>query len=489
MIFSFSPPNIVYGSDSSETILSHLSTRVMDVILGGNPAQHLYYLLEFLAAWEERPAYLTPMAYEWCSAISAMGGRLVERETPIIQPRLSKGCLVVTPILSPPDSFSPFEPEWLGLKLRLRPQDPASCNFPSTSNREFSQVGPCCDLARFGDAPHQARRASLKDLTPLDYAHLLSVTLEIGFRLVAPDPNPIWDSDQPALCSNGTSHHDWVFKTAFSSHDEEVIADAACAWNTGPGRLPFTSYVHYFIKRVERDTPFSPRLRRVSISAIECTLGELEGSALEVVRLLDRLNVDVDDMKDKTAWVSLLIDVMYSLGGPKSLSSHYWDLLDRLASFAQLHQDYGPWAMEVMGLLEEAEDWEKLETWAVIVWQSRWTESIEDVGQVTRKLLSQRPSALPRFEDMREVWRVGKKMGDLRQICDQARTEQSSSESPHRTSLFILVAPLCSKSAFLPLQSTDSCPAARSIRFCGRNSGVPSSSQCCRELRFQLRHR
>ena len=80
---------------------------------------------------------------------------------------------------------------------------------------------------------------------------------------------------------------------------------------TGPGRLPFTSYVHYFIKRVERDTPFSPRLRRVSISAIECTLGELEGSALEVVRLLDRLNVDVDDMKDKTAWVSLLIDVMY----------------------------------------------------------------------------------------------------------------------------------------------------------------------------------
>lgn len=44
--------------------------------------------------------------------------------------------------------------------------------------------------------------------------------------------------------------------------------------------------------------------------------------------------------------------------------------------------------MEVMGLLEEAEDWEKLETWAVIVWQSRWTESIEDVGQVTRKLLS-----------------------------------------------------------------------------------------------------
>jgi hypothetical protein len=70
-VLSFSLLNIVYASDSLETILSHLSIRVMNVIADGSYLHHLNYLLEFLAAWEKRPAYLTPMAYQWCSAISA----------------------------------------------------------------------------------------------------------------------------------------------------------------------------------------------------------------------------------------------------------------------------------------------------------------------------------------------------------------------------------------------------------------------------------
>jgi len=71
---TFQPPNIVYTSDSLEIILSHLSTSVMSAIVDGDALQHLNFLLEFLAAWSKCPTCLTPMAYEWCSAISDVGG-------------------------------------------------------------------------------------------------------------------------------------------------------------------------------------------------------------------------------------------------------------------------------------------------------------------------------------------------------------------------------------------------------------------------------
>ena len=63
LIISFNPPDIVHASDSLEIILSHLSARVMDVIANGNRVERLKYLLKFLAAWKERPACLTPIAY------------------------------------------------------------------------------------------------------------------------------------------------------------------------------------------------------------------------------------------------------------------------------------------------------------------------------------------------------------------------------------------------------------------------------------------
>jgi hypothetical protein len=83
---SFSLLIIVYASDSLETILTHLSTRVMSIIADGNGLQHLNLLLEFLVAWEKRPVYLTPMAYEWCSAISEAARRLGVGNTPVNPP-------------------------------------------------------------------------------------------------------------------------------------------------------------------------------------------------------------------------------------------------------------------------------------------------------------------------------------------------------------------------------------------------------------------
>jgi hypothetical protein len=70
----------------------------------------------------------------------------------------------------------------------------------------------------------------------------------------------------------------------------------------------------------------------VSIRAIErIRYGVLEVSGLETVRLLNRLNVDVNDMVDRHVWVWLLAEVIRLTTGLESLSSHYWRLLDKLA--------------------------------------------------------------------------------------------------------------------------------------------------------------
>ena len=61
------------------------------------------------------------------------------------------------------------------------------------------------------------------------------------------------------------------------------------------------SFMSYFAKRVEKDTPFSPRLRRVGIYAIGCIWRDgPKVSVLEIVPLLDRLEVDADDVVEKT---------------------------------------------------------------------------------------------------------------------------------------------------------------------------------------------
>lgn len=65
--------------------ISYLSTRVMIVIADGNCSRHLNCPPEFLAGWEKRPVYLTPMAYWWYSAISAVARRLRPSEMSAVQ--------------------------------------------------------------------------------------------------------------------------------------------------------------------------------------------------------------------------------------------------------------------------------------------------------------------------------------------------------------------------------------------------------------------
>jgi hypothetical protein len=384
----------------------------MDVIADGICLEHLDFLLEFLAAWEKRPVYLTPMAYRWCSTISEAAGRLGVGEPPVGKP--SKQHLQFLP-----DQLR----RRIKHRLRLRPRDLDRFGFSGIMEEGFSAVRPGYNPVRIDNTSDHTHICP-PELIPFHYARLLPMILEIGFRLAGPGHG------RPAL---RTFHREWTFKSVFSNEDDESIADAATVWVIGGDRTPPGSFVCYFAERMERSTPFSPRLRQVAIRVIErfwCS--ELEASELEIVRLLDRLGVDVEDMVEKYTWAQLLVGVIRLPAGLESLSSHYWRLLVKLAQAVRYVVYFTPRDVEMMRLLEEAGDWERLEDWTVVIWLLSPQDNLkEDVKQVTLKLLLQRPSALARLENL---YRTGpmyyRDKDKLQQICDQARAEHLPSESP-----------------------------------------------------------
>ena len=264
----------------------------MDAIASGDCVQYLGHLLKFLAAWGGRPACLTPMVYQWCSAFSEMAAGTGKNVSCIGQSHSSSSLVTSRGI-------------FLGFDQR------------------FTEVGPGCDRIH---CVHGLRR----NLNFYECVDLLIKALKIGFHLARPG------RDQSAIYLNHTSHHNWMFEVAFSSSDDEIIADAICAWIADSDHTPASSFVHYFAKRVENTRPFPPRLREVGTRAI-CRIrsGELIMSALETVRLLNRLEVCVDDAYDTdgpTYWAHRLVWAIRSPPGFERLSSHNWRLLGKLTS-------------------------------------------------------------------------------------------------------------------------------------------------------------
>ena len=89
------------------------------------------------------------------------------------------------------------------------------------------------------------------------------------------------------LANPGINHQEWMFETAFSSDEDEVIVDAVSAWIVGDGRAAPGPCARYIAKRVERNAPFSPMLQQQYIHAIECTWRResIERAELETVHL------------------------------------------------------------------------------------------------------------------------------------------------------------------------------------------------------------
>ena len=383
---------------------------MIDAIANGNCVEHLEYLLRFLAAWKERPACLTPMAYQWCSAFSGM------------ITGLGKSTYRVSYVITRPDPTLKFE-------------------------NGFTDVGPGCDLVH---RTYRCRRV----LNLYDSQDLLLKTLEIGFRLARPG------RDLPAIRLDHTSDRDRMFEVAFSSGRDEVFADATYAWLADSDCTSTSSLARYFADRVEQPKPFSQKLRQAGIDAICYTWNsELTVPEPETVRLLNHLEADVDEMKEKYGWINLSVSVIRSPTGFGSLSSHNWRLLDKLTSTTRFYGYHIERDMEVMRSLEKAEDWEKLEVWMWIVWMSLpesgprglmedapTRESMEDIEQVTLELSLRRPSALQRFKNLCEKYTGWWDYDDkLQGICKQARAEQLPLDPPPYVSnspaqgLFVLI--------------------------------------------------
>jgi len=363
----------------------------MDAFANRNHVPYLIMLLDFLSTWKERPACLTPMAYEWCSVFSEVTEGLGQDSMRISEFR--------------------YRDHWFGLDMELAHAEP----------------GP--DLVHPDDNSH-ARGRPL-GLDHKECADLLLRTLEVGFRLA-----DISDRQLP-LDLKHTSHHDQIFEAVFSSGDDEAIADAVGAWIVGESSPP-SSCAPYFAMRLTRATPLSPRLRRAGIRALVNNRSTI--SIPDALYLLNCLHVDVDDVVETdyvwSLWSWLLMRVIRSPTGFESLSSHYWRLLGKLTSRAIFYDRLEPRDVEVIKSLDEVEDWEKLEAWMPIVWGLRvldpMPESMEDIRRVTLKLASQRPSALQKLENLCKscgIWDP-EACTALELILDWVRAGQSSLKSP-----------------------------------------------------------
>ena len=367
---------ILFPSDSLGAILSHLSRRILDVIPDVHYTGRLTRLLDTFLAWENRPPCLTPMVYQWCSAIS--------------------------------ENIKRFKQDGIG------PRSPQTSPDGSMG----------LHLPRQGDSN--------------PYVALLFPALAVAFRQI--DPNHI-SSD---IRLTHTRYHEMMFENTFASDDDGVIADVVSIWVVDPLVTPSGPCTLHLIKLTERGRPFSPRLRRMIVCALQGRWPiELEAAGVELVLLLNHLEVDVEDMDDmvsKLYWVSLLAGMLRSLEGQKHLSSHYWLFLGKLISMgARPPPQSHDLDMKIMKSLEDVEDWEKLEAWLLAVWGSWYTGGtvpMEDVEQATIKLFLQQPTSVPRFKDLcadtppayPSLFHLH---GDkLQWICDKMQAEQLCLELP-----------------------------------------------------------
>jgi len=363
-----------------------LSTRVMDAFANRTHVQRLMFLLDFLAAWEKRPACLTPMAYQWCSVFSE------------VTEGLEQGGMQISKSLQ--GNY------WFDLDM------------------EFTHADPDRDPVHPDDNSH-ARGRPL-GLDHEQCADLLLRTLEVGFRLA----DISWR--RLPLNLNHTSHHDQIFEAVFSYGDDEAIADAVGAWIVGESP-PDSSCTRYFAMRAARATPLSPRLRRAGIRVLEHNWDTI--SISDALYLLNCLHVDVDDVvENEYEWSWLLMRVICSPTGFESLSSHYWCLLGKLTLESLSNATLEPRDVEVMKSLEEVEDWEKLEVWVPILWVclvcTFIPDFVEDIGRVTLKLASTCPPALQKLENLCKRAKESDARVALQLILNQARAEQPTLESP-----------------------------------------------------------
>lgn len=259
-----------------------------------------------------------------------------------------------------------------------------------------------------------------------DGRHLLFPALEIGFRGL--DSRHQWTNVRPVH----TEYHQRMADIVFKSESEEVIADLLQARTTQnypkKSRGLLDTWARHLI-HLEHVASASQRLWRLVVHSIE-HLGfhsfdrvGVEGFAA----LLDRLEIDVNNVDSRNRWLQLLLEVVQSPKGRQSLSHSYWELITELA-VAGAWLLCGPidYELQVMVSLEADQEWDRLECWMGFVWLLRRPKIgavPEGLERVMLSLLRQRPGVAQRLEQWLQRSAIDdapKCLEFLRWICEQA---------------------------------------------------------------------
>jgi len=260
-----------------------------------------------------------------------------------------------------------------------------------------------------------------------DWEGLLLLCLEIGFRQLDPQRQPI------KATLTHTDHHRGLVDIVFKSQGGEAIADLLCAW-TSETKYPKPAYTLLppcarHLVGLHNTVPFSPRLRQFAVYSIGFIGYEgFKGVGVErFIGLLDYLHVKFEDISVGYDWARLLFDTTQSSEGIQHLSHWYWELLVELLvslpSNRQLEVTYNP---RTTISLTEAQEWGKLECWIGIVWMScppGADGATEDLERSTVLLFRERPGALPKLEQWMERWsqQRGNDIPDaFQRLCGQA---------------------------------------------------------------------
>ena len=253
---------------------------------------------------------------------------------------------------------------------------------------------------------------------------LLFLSLEIGFRHL--DPQREWMESG----LTHSQHHQSMADIVFESRQGGVIADLLCAWTSrGPVHQPYMSLNICAKHLVDlRGLNSSSRLRPLVIRSIELIghQGFGEVGVKNLVGLLNRLGVGIDDVDSRSSWTELLLEIIKSREGRDHLLYSYWELLVELSlPYYGDRQDLTSYDPRIMISLQDAQEWDRLACWNCFVWME-WTlhpdEVLGDLGRGTALLFHQRPDSVRRLEEWME--RSGRDIPMVfRQICEQGHLE------------------------------------------------------------------
>lgn len=224
----------------------------------------------------------------------------------------------------------------------------------------------------------------------------------------------------------------------FGSQRGEVIADLLYAFTRS--RVTDGSVVHplnmcakYLVDLPSPSPP--PRLRPLVIQSIELIDHlQFETAGVEnLVRLLNLLDVGIDDVDSRSSWTDLLVWIVKSNEGRDRLSYSYWELLVELSlPYVRLHQALTAYdRLQIAISLQDAQEWDRLACWICFVWME-WPsapgEDPGDLGRATTLVFRQRPDSIRKLER----WMGRSENGiptALRELCERGRLEAEQPES------------------------------------------------------------